>query len=187
MTAFSPSLVQAARRHEPEAWSILLKEHQLPLYAYAAELLGDETGALDVVQETFAAAVRHIGSLREDARFGSWLFGIAHQKCVQRWRRSRRAEEVFAPSAEDAPDAGEYPDDGTPDPRATLLRREESEEFFATVATLSPAHRSVLLLHVLEEFSLEDIARITEVPVGTVKSRLHHAKRALREALEARP
>ncbi len=187
MTALSPSLVQAARRHEPEAWNALLKEHQLPLCAYAAELLGDRTAALDVVQETFAAAVRHIGTLRDDERFGSWLFGLAHQKCVQHWRRSRRAEDVFAPSADDATNAGEFADEATPDPRASLLRREESEEFFATIATLSPAHRSVLLLHVVEDFSLEEIARITDVPVGTVKSRLHHAKRALRETMEARP
>ena len=60
MPAADPSLVAAARLSRPEAWDELLKRHQLPLYAYAAEFLGDRTAALDVVQETFANAVRHI-------------------------------------------------------------------------------------------------------------------------------
>ena len=100
MSSADPSLVAAARNSRPDAWDALLKQHQLPLFAYAAEFLGDRTAALDVVQETFANAVKHIASLRDDAKFGSWLFGIAHQKCLQHFRRLRRAEEVFAPAIE---------------------------------------------------------------------------------------
>jgi RNA polymerase sigma-70 factor (ECF subfamily) len=177
-------LVDAARHHAPAAWDSLLKRHQLPLYTYAAELLRDDSAALDVVQETFAAAVRHIGSLRDDTRFASWLFGIAHQKCVQHWRRTQRAEAVFAPPADDQSPA-DWPDADAVDPRTTLLHRERAEEFFALLEKLPPAQRSALLLHVLEDFSLEAIAGITGVPVGTVKSRLHHARRALRQLVEA--
>lgn len=177
-------LVNAARHHAPAAWDTLLKRYQLPLYTYAAELLRDDAAALDIVQETFAAAVRHIGTLRDDARFASWLFGIAHQKCGQHWRRTQRSDAVFAPAGpDDSPD--DWPDADMADPRAALLRREQAEEFFALVEQLPPAHRSALLLHVLEDFSLEEIATITAVPLGTVKSRLHHAKRALRHLVEA--
>jgi RNA polymerase sigma-70 factor (ECF subfamily) len=175
-------LLHAARCHAPDAWDILLKRHQLPLYTYAAELLRDEAAARDVVQETFAAAVRHIGSLRDDARFASWLFGIAHQKCVQHWRRVRRDERVFDA---DADDAAEQTSPEPDDPRTRLLDREQAAEFFALLERLPEAQRSTLLLHVLEDFSLEDIARVTCVPLGTVKSRLHHAKRALRKLVEA--
>lgn len=177
-------LLPAARRHSPDAWDTLLKRHQLPLYTYAAELLRHESAALDIVQETFAAAVRHIGTLRDDTRFASWLFGIAHQKCVQHWRRTRREADVFAPSAEDDSPA-DWPDDAHPDPRALLLQREQADQFFALVEQLPAAQRSALLLHVVEDFSLEEIASITAVPLGTVKSRLHHAKRALRQLVEA--
>src|SRR5580698_4879866 len=79
--------VAEARAGEPAAWDALFRRYQLPLYVFVFELVRDEQAALDVVQETFIAAVRHIGSLREDGRFGSWLFGIAHQKCIQRWRK----------------------------------------------------------------------------------------------------
>lgn len=186
MVSSDLQLVNAARQHAPEAWDTLLKRHQLPLYSYVAELLRDDTTALDVVQETFTAAVRNVASLRDDAKFASWLFGIAHQKCVQHWRRARRTDAIFAPApAEDAPT--DWPDNDEPDPRTLLLRREHAEGFFRLVEQLPPAQRSALLLHVLEDFSLDEIASITRVPTGTVKSRLHHAKRALRQLVEAAP
>jgi RNA polymerase sigma-70 factor (ECF subfamily) len=178
-------LVNAARQHAPAAWDTLLQRHQLPLYTYAAEMLRDDAAALDVVQETFAAAVRHIATLRDDTRFASWLFGIAHQKCVQHWRRVRRNEEIFAPAAADDDSAGDWPDADGVDPCTLLVRAERAVEFFALVEKLPAPQRSALLLHVLEDFSLEEIAAIAGVPVGTVKSRLHHAKRTLRQLVEA--
>lgn len=183
MPAADPILVAAARLSRPEAWDELLKLHQLPLYAYAAEFLGDRSAALDVVQETFANAVRHIASLRDDAKFGSWLFGIAHQKCLQQFRRTRRNEEVFSPAVE-TEEAGDWTSSDEPDPRALLLQREQADEFFALLERLPAAQRSVLLLHVVEDFSHEEIAAITNVPVGTVKSRLFHAKQTMRKLLE---
>ena len=76
--------VAEARNGDAAAWNTLFKRYQLPLYTYVFELLHDEQASLDVVQESFINAARHIGTLREDRKFGSWLFGIAHQKCVQR-------------------------------------------------------------------------------------------------------
>jgi RNA polymerase sigma-70 factor (ECF subfamily) len=184
-------LVAAARKNDPDAWNTLLQQQQLPLYAYVVELVRDETAALDVVQETFANAVRYLGSLRDDAKFASWLFGIAHQKCVQHFRRSRRTETLFAPASASAAEDGEksldFADPAAPDPRDRLIQRENADRFFALVEQLPPPQRSVLLLHVLEDFSLEEIAAITDAPLGTVKSRLHHAKRALRQLVEANP
>ncbi len=83
--------VPAARQGDPDAWDVLFRRYQLPLYAYAMDLLRDEQTALDVVQECFLRAFRNLGTLREDARFGSWLFGIAHQQVVGHWRRLGRS------------------------------------------------------------------------------------------------
>lgn len=178
-------LLNAARRHVPAAWDSLLKQHQLPLYSYVVGLLGDEAAALDVVQETFTAAVRNIASLRDDAKFAAWLFGIGHQKCIQHWRRVRRIDALFPPV--DGDGSAELPDPSEADPREILLQREQAEELFLLVDQLPPVQRATLLLHILEDFSLEEIAGITGVPVGTVKSRLHHAKRALRHLVETHP
>src|SRR5215813_12598138 len=87
--------VPIARAGDPAAWDVLFRRYQLPLYVYVFELVHDEQGSLDIVQETFINAVRHIGGLREDSKFGSWLFGIAHQRCVQRWRKQVREENVL--------------------------------------------------------------------------------------------
>src|SRR3974390_3011713 len=84
--------VPQARAADPAAWDVLFRRYQLPLYVYVFELVRDEQTSLDIVQETFINAVRHLGSLRDDAKFGSWLFGIAHQKCLQRWRKQAREE-----------------------------------------------------------------------------------------------
>ena len=168
--------VPQARAGEPAAWAALFRRYQLPLYAYVFELVRDEQAALDVVQETFIAAVRHLGGLRDDAKFGSWLFGIAHQKVVQRWRKRR--EVLF----DEIP---ELPDEFESSPDDLLIRREQETAFMKLLNQLPPPQRSALLLHFLEDFSLEEIARITETQLGTVKSRLHYAKRALRKLLEA--
>ena len=169
--------VARARAGEPAAWDALFRRYQLPLYAYVFELVQDEQTSLDLVQETFIAAVRHIGSLRDDAKFGSWLFGIAHQKCIQQWRKQDRRE-MPANEIGDAPDAfADGPDD-------LLIRQEQEAEFMELLNQLPLPQRSVLLLHFVEDFPLEEIAQITGAQLGTVKSRLHYAKRALRKLLE---
>jgi RNA polymerase sigma-70 factor, ECF subfamily len=169
--------VQQARAGEPAAWNVLFQRYQLPLYAYAFELVHDEQTSLDLVQETFIAAVRHLGGLRDDDKFGSWLFGIAHQKCVQRWRKQAR-EELLREEIADTPEELED------DPSELLIREEQEAEFMNLLNQLPPPQRSVLLLHFIEDFSLEEIAGITGANLGTVKSRMHYAKRALRRLME---
>ena len=172
--------VAAARDGDAAAWDTLFRRYQLPLYVYVVELTHHEQVSLDIVQETFISAVRHLGGLREDAKFGSWLFGIAHQKCVQQWRRAGRNDAVFD-------DAAELPDDAAEEPSETLIRQEQEAALMKLLHELPLPRRSVLLLHFVEDFSLEEIAAINGTPLGTVKSRLHYAKRALRKLVEKQP
>ena len=151
--------VSQARAGEPAAWDALFRRYQLPLYVYVFELVHDEQASLDLVQETFIAAVRHIGGLRDDEKFGSWLFGIAHQKCIQRWRKQNR-EELLLEEIAGSPDEFE---DGPDD---LLIRQEQEAEFMNLLNQLPLPQRSVLLLHFVEDFSLEEIAGITEHAAG---------------------
>ncbi|MGA2220991.1 MAG: RNA polymerase sigma factor [Verrucomicrobiia bacterium] len=169
--------VQQARAGDAEAWNVLLKRYQLPLYVYVFELVHNEQASLDIVQETFVNAVRHLDSLLDDEKFGSWLFGIAHQKCIQQWRRQNRDAEL----QEELADA---PADANNTPLELLIREEQEAEFMKLLDRLPTPQRSVLLLHFVEDFSLEEIAAITGAQLGTVKSRMHYAKRALRKLLE---
>lgn len=169
--------VAQARTGEPAAWDVLFRRYQLPIYVYVFELVHDEQASLDIVQETFIAATKHLDSLRDDGKFGSWLFGIAHQKCIQRWRKQSREELL-------RDETGGEPDELENDPSELLIRREQEAGLMNLLNHLPPAQRSVLLLHFIEEFPLEEIARITDTSVGTVKSRMHYAKKALRNLLE---
>jgi RNA polymerase sigma-70 factor, ECF subfamily len=169
--------VQQARAGEAAAWDALFRRYQLPLYVYVFELVRDEQTSLDIVQETFINAVRHLSSLRDDAKFGGWLFGIAHQKCIQRWRKQAREEMLREEFVGEPVQFESAPDD-------LLIREEQEAQFMRLLNQLPPPQRSVLLLYFIEDFSLQEIAGITSVSIGTVKSRLHYAKKSLRKLLE---
>ena len=168
--------VAEARAGQSAAWEVLFRRYQLPLYAYVFAWVREEQRSLDIVQETFIAAVRHIGGLAADAQFGSWLFGIAHQRCIQSWRQQQR-EVQYRDELTAAPDEFEA------SPDEWLIQREEEGRFMRGLNQLPPPQRTALLLHFLEEFPLEEIARITGTSLGTVKSRIYYGKQALRKLL----
>jgi len=170
--------VREARAGDGAAWNALFKRYQLPLYTYVFELVHHEQTSLDIVQESFINAARYIRSLREDGKFGSWLFGIAHQKCVQHWRKQHK-ETVPIDEQEEFPEDGGGPDE-------ILVSKEHEAEFMKMLDQLSLPHRAVLVLHFIEDFSIEEIAAITGSRPGTIKSRLHYAKDALRKLLTQR-
>jgi len=169
--------VAEARAGNAEAWESLFRRYRLPLYVYVFELVRDEQTSLDLVQETVINAYRHLGTLRDDEKFGSWLFGIAHQKCIQHWRGQDRETELQEELASEPLMDEDIPVD-------LLIREEQEAEFMKLLEKLPWPQRSALVLHYVEDFSLEEIARVTGTNIGTVKSRLHYAKRALRKLLE---
>lgn len=168
--------VREARAGETKAWATLLARYRLPLYAYVFELIRQEQTSEDIVQESFISAAQHIGSLQQDEKFGSWLFNIAHQKCLQHWRKRPFAEITLDDRLEELTE--------NENPRDLLIRQEQEEAFMSLLEQLELPHRAVLLLHFIEDFSLEEIATITGTPIGTVKSRLYYARKAMRKLIE---
>src|SRR5271168_834462 len=122
--------VRAARAGDAEAWNALFKRYQLPLYTYVFELIHHEQTCLDIVQESFINAARHIGALRQDDKFGSWLFGIAHQKCAQHGRR-QRPENIPIEGQDDFPDAA------AAGPAEALIGKEQETAFMKIMDQLS--------------------------------------------------
>ena len=166
--------VSQAKAGDAEAWDALLKRYRMPLYIYIFQLVRSEQTSFDLVQETMMSALRHIGTLQNEEKFGSWLFGIAHQKCIQLWRKQTREDDALKELAE-------APIDFEDDPRGALIKREQEAEFFRLLNELPWPQRSVLVLYFVEDFSLDEIAGITGTPLGTVKSRLHYAKKTFRQ------
>jgi RNA polymerase sigma-70 factor (ECF subfamily) len=176
----SPLLVQAAKLQDARAWNQLLKAHEAQLYVYAAEMTGNEASARDIVQETFSSAIRHIGSLQNDCKFASWLFSIAHQKCVQFWRKQNKDARIFEEADEEALEQAVV---DSPDPGSLLLSKERWEHYNRAIAALPETQRAVFLLRALEGFSVAEIADVLEIATVTVKSRLHYATQSLKEKI----
>lgn len=144
------------------------------LLRYAARVLGGSSdsaeAAHDVVQDTWIGVLRGLRGLRDPAQFPAWIYGIATRKCADVVRTNKRRRRFAVESAVGwEEEAGVAPEDQID--LATAIRG------------LPPMHRAVIHLFYREEMSVEEIASILEIPAGTVKSRLHHARESLRRHL----
>lgn len=163
------------RRGDPEAMGELVLIWQDPLYYYVRRLVPDDEDALDVVQDVWVLVIRRFRQLRNPAAFPAWLFKIARSVAYGRIRRSQPQETLV-------PDrlASHENDEEDRDPLAQFT----AERIHRALTKVTVAHRDCLALHFIEGFSLAEVSQIVGVPVGTVKSRLHYAKKALRRVLE---
>jgi len=167
-------LVELARSGDREAFSALAASVIDRLYATAVLILRDHSMADDATQETIVRAWRDLPSLRDPERFDAWLRRLLVNACRDEGRRHRRRrpEMTLLPSYEPA----------IGDSSAGLADRDALERGFRR---LTSEHRTVIVLHYYIGLSLPEVASSTGAPLGTVKSRIHHATRALRAALEA--
>jgi RNA polymerase sigma-70 factor (ECF subfamily) len=143
-----------------------------PLLYYVTKLLRNPEQALDVLQEVWIRAFRSIRRLEDPRRLRPWLYRIAHGLAVDHVRNDisrARVERVRAHS----PDVG----------IEEAFRAEDAAAIHHALDDLDAQHREVLILHFLEDLPLAEVAAVIGCPEGTVKSRIHYAKRALREAL----
>ena len=171
----SELLILRNRRGDEAALQELVSLWQRPLFYYIRRLVDSEEDAWDALQQVWLQVIRRIGKLREPRAFPSWLYRIAHNTVVSQWRKTRSFERL----SEDAD-----PPDPESDTGLTSGYAFDAREIHWGLGKLTPAHREVLTLHFLESFSVSETAEITGEPEGTVKSRLHYAKAALRDVLE---
>jgi len=184
-------VVRRARTGDQGAFEQLVLSHQRRTFNVAYRMLGDYDEALDLTQEVFIQAHRNLGQFRGEARFGSWLLAIAVNQCRNRlkhWKRRERSQHdsLSAPVGEEGSGLRrELPDPGPT--AAEALEGRQLEEFVREELThVDEEYRTVLVLRELQDVAYEEIARILEVPVGTVKSRLHRGRTMLRELVRRR-
>lgn len=174
----SELLVLRCRRGDGGAWRELIRHWERRLFYYIRRIVGGERDAWDVLQQTWLAAYQALPTLREPRALRAWLYRIAHRQAVSHLRHAGAAPDAGAGEIDAA---GELPDPADGD---ESFASDTAEQVHAGLSQLSLAHREVLTLHFLEDVSVEEIASVLDVPPGTVKSRLFHAKRALRAAIE---
>lgn len=169
------ALVRAARDGDREALGELVRRYHGPLIAYLTRLGGDRELAFDLAQEAFCRVCLRISSLENPAAFRVWLYRTAHNLFLDHgrsWYRRHVSALAEPAGVEEGPDPGEM-----------AVRSDEGERVRRALRDLSPAHRAVIVLRYYDDMALSDIAGVLGVPVGTVKSRLHHAQRALARRL----
>jgi RNA polymerase sigma-70 factor (ECF subfamily) len=174
------ALVARLRAGEARAFEELVRAYQHRVFGVAVRMLGNGAEAEDVAQEVFFRVHRAIGEFRGDARLSTWLYAIASRLCLTRLgagerRFGREGEETLARLANGHADA---------DPGASLEKSELEVALHRAIAELPEDRRIVVVLRDLEGLAYEEIAAALELPLGTVRSRLHRARMDLKEKLE---
>jgi RNA polymerase sigma factor (sigma-70 family) len=166
-------LVAAARTGDREAFAALAGRWHGKLVAHAWRLTGDQEMARDAAQAAWVEIVRGLSRLQDERAFPAWAYRIVSRGCAKQIGAAVRRRDLAAGLA-----AMPEPDPAEPGERLTtsLLRAE--------IGRLPAEQRSALALFYLDEMSVAEVAVALDVPLGTVKTRLLHARRKLREAME---
>ena len=173
-------LVHAARHGDTIAFDNLFYRYRDGIYRLGLAITKDPSAAEEIVVDTFARAHRAIDRLEPDDSLRPWLYRVAVNLSYNRRPRKGVTFSSLDDGTEDIAAEGESPSD--------VAERTERRRFvLECVDTLGPKHKIVVVLHYLNGLNLAEIAEIVEVPVGTVKSRLHYALRKLRMRLSAHP
>ena len=166
-------LVAAARTGDRKAFAALARRWHGKLVAHAWRLTGDAEMARDAAQGAWVEIVRGLPRLRDDSAFAAWAYRIVSRRCARQIGAAVRRRELAA-------DLAAMPDADAPEPGEALT----ADRLRAEIGRLPREQRSALALFYLEEMSVAEVAVALDVPLGTVKTRLLHARRKLREALE---
>lgn len=173
-TLLDRSIVDRACHGDLDAFEEIVRVRMETVYRLAIAILGDESDARDATQETFVTAWRRIGDVREPDRFDAWLQRVAVNaaRMTHRARRRRGVHEIATSRLGAVPD------------RPVTSADIDGSTLDRALATLDIDQRSLLVLHHLEGLPLHELADRLEIPTGTVKSRLHTARRALQHAID---
>jgi RNA polymerase sigma-70 factor (ECF subfamily) len=167
-------LVDRTLAGEIAAFETLVERHREVVYRVAARTVGTDD-ADDVSQDAFLRAYHRLASFRGEAPFRAWLLRVTHNAALN--HQARRTPEPVDPLTVEGGSEGERT------PAERLEGRERRDRLESKIRLLSPAHRMVLILRDIEGLSYEEIAQVSETPLGSVKARLHRARGELIEIL----
>jgi RNA polymerase sigma-70 factor (ECF subfamily) len=178
-------LVERAQRGDKRAFEVLVEKYQRKLARLVSRLVRDPAEAEDVTQEAFVKAYRALPSFRGDSAFYTWLYRIgintAKNYLVAMGRRAPTSTEVDAEEAEGYESADQLRDINTPE--SLLLSKEIATTVNKAIESLPEELRSAIQLRELEGMSYEEIAKLMDCPIGTVRSRIFRAREAIAERL----
>jgi RNA polymerase sigma-70 factor, ECF subfamily len=179
-------LISESIKGRTSAFGELVRRHQDRLFNAVTRLTDNPEDAADVVQETFINAYQSLNSFKGDSEFFTWLYRIAFNASISQ-RRKKKAVLSLDWNGSSNLSRGVDPVDESDgvQPDAAMMRSEDEVRIQRALNKLSAEHRAVLILKDIEDQRYEDIADVLNVPIGTVRSRLHRARVELRDVLLA--
>ncbi len=183
-------LVVEALRGAQEAFREIVVRFERPVYSLIARMVQDPGTAEDLAQEVFIKAFRRLDTYDPVRKFSSWLFKIAHNTAIDHLRR-HVPETVSLEGGKDRDEehrgglAAVLSDDSTENPSAAAERKDMARSLERAIARLRPDYREVVVLFYIEGASYQEICEVTGLPLGTVKTNLHRARKELAEGMAA--
>ena len=170
--------IARAQQGDATAFSELVARYQERIYGFLVRLTRSQDDALELTQETFLSAYTALARWRPDAHFTTWLFQIARNQAFDLLRRRKLVDFVALGGDQDLNIA-----DPAPTPDRALETVQRLRELERALGRLPAEHREILLLREIEEMSYEDIAKVLDISLGTVKSRIARARAGLLEKM----
>jgi len=187
LTQGERALLERCLRRDAAAFDEIVLQYKTKVFNYLHRMTGNSQDAEDLTQEVFIRLYTSLPSFKNQSSLNTWIFRIASNLCIDRFRRGKKFQAI-AYSLDEATDT----DDGTtsrelPDltfePHRIAENSELADQISNALVRLPDKLRAVILLHDIEDMPYDEIARVVGCPIGTVKSRLFHARVRLRDLL----
>jgi RNA polymerase sigma-70 factor (ECF subfamily) len=182
------NLLKRARNGDRDAFAVLMDRYQRKVFGLCYGMVRNHDDAMDMVQETFVKVYKNLERFEGNSSFYTWTYRIASNVCIDFLRKQKRRRALDYDDGigrdENVDDPGNLlPSKLGINPARVHARKELLGRIEDAMATLSPIHRQIVVLREVEGLSYQEIADTTEVSIGTVMSRLHHARKNLQNAL----
>jgi len=176
-------LIERAQNGDVLAFEELVSLYAKKIYNYCYRMTDSREDAEDLAQEVFIKVYRNLKSFKGNSKFSTWVYRIAYNTCVDRYRNGRKLDTILLNPGknEDAVEIELVSND--PLPEEEVIKRERYRKLQACLASLKPEYKTVIILRDIQNYSYEEIAEILQVPLGTVKSHISRARAALCDAL----
>ncbi len=186
-------LIKKLKRGDEAAFAIMVRQNQGRIFSLCFRMLGNAAEAEDIAQDVFVKCFLAIGGFRGDSQLGTWLYRIAINLCKNRLKYLGRRHYKSRSPLDKVPERAFEPEQGgtrtvgetAPRPDEALEGHRAESRIQRALATVDPAYRELLVLRDIEGLTYQEIVEITDLAIGTVKSRLHRARAALRQAYDA--
>lgn len=188
MSELERSLLRRLRDRDERAFRELVDEHRDRVFNITYRMLGNRAEAEDVAQEVFIAVFKTIDQFREESKFSTWLYRVTVNHCKNRIKYLARRHDRDKDELDETSQQTNGAVTGMPvraaQPDKALASAQMEKLLQEAIAALDPEQRQVVILRDVEDLSIEEICEITELPDGTVKSRLHRARLVLRKKMQ---